>query len=92
MLWIVDCKWSRFSVWTSCSLTCGGGMRTSSRTIVEEAMNGGKECVGKNVRAEKCSTKPCPGNFMRISLKKRSFYHYFANTSSNSTTISIIRF
>ena len=50
-------------------------MRTSSRTIVQEAMNGGKECVGKNVRVEKCSTKPCPGNFMRISLKKRSFYH-----------------
>ena len=49
-------------------------MRTSSRTIVQEAMNGGKECVGKNVRVEKCSTKPCPGNFMRISLEKRSFY------------------
>ena len=51
-------------------------MRTSSRTIVQEAMNGGKECVGKNVRVEKCSTKPCPGNFMRISLEKRSFCKY----------------
>ena len=62
LIWIlVDCVWSRFSVWTSCSVTCGGGLKTSSRTIAQKAENGGKDCDGDSVRGEKCNTHPCPG-------------------------------
>ena len=57
----MDCVWSRYSVWTSCSVTCGGGLRTSTREIVQKANHGGKECQGDKVRGEKCNTDPCPG-------------------------------
>ena len=75
----VDCVWSRYSVWTSCSVTCGGGLRTSSRTIVQNAENGGKECQGDKVKGEKCNTDPCPGrsdrNHQYISVLFRSHFN-----------------
>ena len=43
-------------------------MRTSTRSIVQPAMYGGKECDGSNVRAEKCSTEPCPGKLSKTSF------------------------
>ena len=43
-------------------------MRTSTRSIVQPAMYGGKECDGSNVRAEKCSTEPCPGMLSKTSF------------------------
>ena len=63
--------WSRYSVWTSCSVTCGGGVRTSSRVIVQQAKHGGKECEGGERDAnndqikldvEKCMARDENGN------------------------------
>jgi hypothetical protein len=37
----VDCVVSAWSDFSECSAECGGGQRSKSRTIVEEAMHGG---------------------------------------------------
>ena len=58
----VDCKWSSYGAWTACSATCNGGIKTSTRTIKQKAMYGGKACKGKNVRKKKCNSSKCPGN------------------------------
>ena len=57
----IDCRWSEFREWTSCSDTCGAtGVRQRTRTIVQEAVNGGKECLGCNNETEICKSPECP--------------------------------
>ncbi|NCY26387.1 MAG: hypothetical protein EBX37_16625, partial [Alphaproteobacteria bacterium] len=38
---LVDSKWSP---WSKCSKTCGGGKKTRTRKIIRPAQNGGEEC------------------------------------------------
>ena len=49
-------------------------MRTATRTIAQPAMHGGIECVGSDVRAEKCSTDPCPGIQVIQKISLRAFF------------------
>ena len=57
----VNCLWSRFGEWTACTKTCGGGERKSTRTMVQLALYGGKECKGNETKLESCNENPCPG-------------------------------
>ena len=45
-----------------CSVTCGGGTRTDTRTVKHKAKYGGL-CKEKLTRVVKCNTKCCPGKF-----------------------------
>ena len=54
----VDCQWSAWS-WGSCSKTCGGGTQTGSRTISQQALNGGKACTGDSTLTQGCNTHSC---------------------------------
>ena len=69
-LGIVDCKWSVFNDWSECSKSCGWGVKTSERKIIEASSHGGKDCVGKAKRTEKCNNQPCAGIRKLISNKK----------------------
>ena len=51
----VNCKWSKWTAWNSCSATCGGGYQWRNRTIAQEALNGGTEC-------ENCTDSSTTGN------------------------------
>jgi len=63
---IVDGQWSDWMPWGDCSVTCGGGSQSRSRTCTNPVpANGGKDCVGDSVDTRDCSTGNCPG----ISLK-----------------------
>ena len=62
----VDCKWSSYGDWSECSATCGGGKRSSSRAVLQQALDGGEDCVGKVNRIDICNIDPCPGT-LRIS-------------------------
>ena len=58
---LADCEWSDFSVWHSCSQTCGGGESTRTRFVARGAINGGKECTGDALESVSCNVEPCPG-------------------------------
>ena len=64
----VDCEWSPFDEWTSCSVSCGGGTRSSVRQIIQPAENNGKACTGYSTRTESCNTIDCPepGNVFKF--------------------------
>ena len=63
---VVNCKWSAYSKWTKCSRSCGGGIRTSTRKIEQEALNGGTPCIGEATRNETCNSDICPGISINI--------------------------
>ena len=57
----VDCKHSSWGEWSKCSKSCGNGLQERTRTIVTEAQNGGKACVGNNKDSRLCNNRGCPG-------------------------------
>ena len=54
----VDCQVSDFSAWSACSATCGGGVRTRTRSITQAPQNGGAACPAL-VQTEACNNQPC---------------------------------
>ena len=61
----VDGGWSDFGSWTECSATCGGGVKTRSRTCTNPAPeNGGADCVGDSVKTEECNSESCFGKLL----------------------------
>ena len=56
---IVHCEWNAW-VQGECSQTCGGGVRTNTRTENVEAKHGGEECSGPSSLEESCNTQECP--------------------------------
>ena len=56
-----DCKHSSWGEWSKCSKSCGNGLQERTRTIVTEAQNGGKACVGNNKHSRLCNNRGCPG-------------------------------
>ena len=59
---IVDCVWGAWSVWETCSVTCGGGTQERNRTISQPALNNGTDCVGNDTESKSCNNNGCPGN------------------------------
>ena len=55
----VDCTWNYWSEWSSCSMTCGSGTKTRSRTQ-NGPSNGGKECSGSSISSTSCNLIECP--------------------------------
>ena len=56
-----DCKHSSWGEWSKCSKSCGNGLQERTRTIVTEAQNGGKACVGNTKDTRLCNNRGCPG-------------------------------
>jgi hypothetical protein len=50
-------------MWSSCTLTCDGGMRTRTCTS-PSATNGGATCVGDSIQS--CNTRACKGSATMI--------------------------
>merc|ERR1719369_591221 len=55
-----DCKWTEWSAWSPCSVTCGEGTQTSNRSVLLPAVGTGKECLGSKIIRKACSTSSCP--------------------------------
>ncbi|GAA6107134.1 SCO-spondin isoform X2 [Tachysurus ichikawai] len=55
----VDCEWSSWSEWSSCSVSCGSGMQRSSRSVVQHRQYGGRECEGHSHRSRECTGPDC---------------------------------
>ena len=59
----VDGGWSSYGSWGSCSVSCGGGTQTRSRTCTNPApANGGASCSGSATESQSCNTAACPVN------------------------------
>ena len=62
-LFLVNCKWSSWSGYSSCSKSCGSGgtqSRTRSKTQVEKY---GGSCSGSKSHSKSCLVKYCPGKY-----------------------------
>ena len=55
----VHCQWGPWEV-TECDKTCGGGTKTSTREITQEAQNEGNACTGESTITESCNVQECP--------------------------------
>ena len=58
----VNCEVSKWSDWSTCSKTCGGGIQTRSRTIIKQAANGGTACPIDLSENRICNNQGCPVN------------------------------
>jgi len=56
----VDCEYSTWSDWSTCSTTCGGGSSERERTTVVPAKDGGQECSGATRDVLPCAPVACP--------------------------------
>jgi len=56
---LVNCQWSNWSAWESCSKSCGGGTQTSTRSKTVQETNGGT-CSGSSERSKSCNSQSCP--------------------------------
>ncbi|XP_058038766.1 SCO-spondin-like [Ahaetulla prasina] len=53
--------WGFWSPWTSCTVSCGGGLRSRSRACDSPAPRGGGDyCEGPPTQVEPCHLNPCP--------------------------------
>merc|ERR1740117_118748 len=57
------CSFNQWSHWSHCSLNCGSGQRTRSRSVKHEAVNQGARCTG-----DTSETEPCVGTGTGCSL------------------------
>ena len=73
---LVDCEWSKWQSWSECTKTCGGGSQTTKRTIIQEALDGGKHCIESNSKTQTCHPHPCPSKhkLAYLSLDKISVW------------------
>ena len=62
---LVDGNWTSWIEWGNCSVTCGDGAKTRSRTCTDPSpANGGSDCVGSPSETDACSTSDCPGTVL----------------------------
>eukprot|EP00118_Oscarella_pearsei_P015639 m.142125 g.142125 ORF g.142125 m.142125 type:complete len:476 (+) comp38356_c0_seq3:932-2359(+) len=54
-------QWSKYSEWSWCDRSCGGGYRVRTRFCNNpRPSNGGRQCLGLAVENSTCSVYPCP--------------------------------
>ncbi|XP_076863283.1 A disintegrin and metalloproteinase with thrombospondin motifs 20 isoform X2 [Brachyhypopomus gauderio] len=54
-------EWGAWGPYSTCSRSCGGGTRSTSRDCNKpEPRNGGRFCVGRRMKFRSCNTEPCP--------------------------------
>jgi len=56
----IDCVWGDWGAWGTCSLTCGNGEKTATRSHAVEAQHGGAACSGSETKATHCNPNACP--------------------------------
>ncbi|XP_042674181.1 A disintegrin and metalloproteinase with thrombospondin motifs 14 [Centrocercus urophasianus] len=74
-----DGSWSSWSKFGSCSRTCGGGVRSRSRSCSNPPpAYGGRNCPGATYEHQVCNSEECPGpyeDFRAQQCSKRDSYY-----------------
>ena len=61
IIFSVDGAWATWTSWGTCTVTCGGGTQTRSRTCTNPAPQyGGANCPGSAGSSQACNTQHCP--------------------------------
>jgi len=55
----IDCKMNAWTAWTSCSVSCGQGSQSRTRTVSVAAAHGGEACKPTS-ESIVCQLQPCP--------------------------------
>nr|QNH72405.1 toxin candidate TRINITY_DN4862_c0_g2_i1 [Ceriantheomorphe brasiliensis] len=59
----VDGHWGQWALWSSCSTSCGNGVKTRTRQCNNPApSNGGADCTGSNTDTKVCDRPSCTQN------------------------------
>ncbi|NXE13062.1 ATS14 metalloproteinase, partial [Lophotis ruficrista] len=79
-----DGSWSSWSKFGSCSRTCGGGVRSRSRSCDNPPpAYGGRHCPGATYEYQVCNAEECPGpyqDFRAQQCSKRNSYYTHQNS------------
>ena len=89
----VHCVWNDWVI-GDCSVTCGEGVRTNTRTQKEAAQFGGDECEGLASSTESCYDQDCPGIFLLTHsfVVLQSSYFYLPRRSYTIDFVLIYRY
>ncbi|CBY14982.1 unnamed protein product, partial [Oikopleura dioica] len=80
--------WSRWSLWTSCTQTCGYGKKTRKRTCIDSSYSG-QSCYGKRAQSRYCNAFPCTTTYVSTTTKKPSEWSYWSIWSSCTKTCNV---
>ena len=61
--------WTSWQQWSSCDVTCGGGIQFRSRRCTDSKLEEHSTCVGKPSDQQRCSEWNCPGSYKNYSNK-----------------------
>ncbi len=64
--WSVQAKWSKWSDWTVCSVSCGGGRKQRNRTCDIKVEGTSFICPGKSIQNVSCNFLECPSKDLLI--------------------------
>ncbi|KAM4861104.1 hemicentin-1 [Thomomys bottae] len=57
----VDGKWTTWTSWSACTVSCGGGTRQRTRDCSNPVPQyGGRRCEGSDIQTDFCNSDPCP--------------------------------
>ena len=60
----VDGGFTNWGDFSPCSVTCGGGSQTHSRSCTNPPpSNGGQDCAGPRTQTQECNNDTCPGTY-----------------------------
>ncbi|XP_055909621.1 somatomedin-B and thrombospondin type-1 domain-containing protein isoform X2 [Eupeodes corollae] len=88
---VLDCQVSEWGQWSECDKSCGIGMMTRSRSILQASQNGGKHCPSL-VQKRGCQGLRCHGHHDRKVLREMALLlpaelsnnHHFNDSSSET--------
>ena len=88
---LMNGSWSQWSSWQPCSVTCGGGHRTRSRTCSNPAPKwNGVDCAGANISTEFCNLDKCKGRSQKLKRSKAYTPQVSWTVSSNHKVKAVV--
>jgi len=64
-LCVEDGAWGPWSAWSTCTATCGTGIRIRTRQC-NSTLEKGAPCDGEANEVENCNVQPCPSMYSAI--------------------------
>ena len=81
---MTDGYWMILQDWSQCTKKCGGGLSYRHLMCIPPK-NGGKNCVGNQIRTRPCNEQPCPtvnqykNRLNKLKLKRRKTMRLYLN-------------